>query len=117
MIGEYHSDQFTPIVSDWYSNYFVIGGPKFSRARGHIKPYFKILLGVLRTNFTSVEGPLRQSSINTGLALQPGGGVDVLLSQQFALRVDGDWVIPNGNLPGAFAFPYVRVAAGLTYRR
>jgi hypothetical protein len=119
VIGEYHSDRFSSIVSDSFSNYFVIGGPKFSPARGHIRPYFKILFGVSRTNFTSVEGPFRQSFVDTGLALEPGGGVDVILSQHFAWRLDGDWVLPGASLTGlmaGFAYPSVRVATGLTYR-
>jgi hypothetical protein len=120
VIGEYHSDRFTSIASDSFSTCDVIGGPKFSHARGRIRPYFKILLGVSRTNFTSVEGPFRQSLVDTGLALEPGGGVDVVLSPHFALTVGGDWVLPGASLTGltaALAYPHVRVASGLTYRR
>jgi opacity protein-like surface antigen len=73
-----------------------MAGPKFTgRGNRRISPYFQALAGLARLSYgVSVDlfGFSESASDSvTEFAVQPGGGVDILLSDSIALRVGGDY--------------------------
>lgn len=76
--------------------YSFMAGPKFtSRGHSRVSPYFQALAGIARVSLgasVDVFGFSESASESvTKFAFQPGGGVDILLSESIALRVGGDY--------------------------
>ena len=66
----------------------LMAGPRLSGWQsGRLAPFAHILVGGAR-NMASVFG---ESSSTTMLALQPGGGVDVRLTDRIGVRIGGDY--------------------------
>jgi hypothetical protein len=74
-----------------------LGGARFAFGGGQVAPFAQALVGV--------EHYSEPGFAETGLAVQPGGGVDVALTDRLALRAQLDfrWVRvgANGALPAA----------------
>jgi opacity protein-like surface antigen len=76
--------------------YTFMAGPKFT-GRGHrrVSPYFQALAGLARASLgVNVDLFGFSDSVSesaTEFAIQPGGGVDILLNDWIALRVGGDY--------------------------
>jgi hypothetical protein len=79
-----------------------VGGPRFYLPVGRARPYVHVMAGVTRS--------LRQitffSHTSTNFTIQPGGGVDVSLTDMTALRIQGDYrrvffPVPDQSDPGA----------------
>ena len=68
-----------------------LGGARFSRSLGAIAPFAQVLAGAERFSEPGFS--------ETGLAVQPGGGVDVALASRLALRgqLDYRWVRVAGE--------------------
>jgi hypothetical protein len=70
-----------------------MGGPRFRNERGKVVPFAQVLAGMARG---SVEY-LGESENGTDFAIQPGGGVDVRVTDRFGVRVQGDYRIITGE--------------------
>jgi opacity protein-like surface antigen len=68
--------------------YTFMGGPRFFIKRGRIVPFAQVLAGAAQLRWKSMEptGGSDASGTDTKFALQPGGGVTVLLTQNVSLR-------------------------------
>jgi hypothetical protein len=95
-----YKDNFDMSVDGYtFSNdarvYTFMGGPKFFHKVGRVVPFGQVLAGVahmrLRTTFPQAIplGTLKAQSTN--VAVQPGAGVTVLLTDHVGLRVAGDY--------------------------
>lgn len=80
----------------------AVGGPRFHRPAGRARPFVHMMAGVTRS--------LRKidffAHTSTNLTIQPGGGVDVDMTDITALRVQGDYRrvffgVPDQTNPGA----------------
>ena len=68
--------------------YTFMGGPRFYFQRGRIVPFAQVFVGSahLRWKATAPFGGLDTTISDTKFAVQPGGGVTVLLAQHVSLR-------------------------------
>lgn len=80
----------------------AVGGPRFRLPVGRARPFVHVMAGVTRS--------LRQitffSHTSTNFTIQPGGGVDVAVTDATALRIRGDYRrvyfgVPDQTNPGA----------------
>jgi hypothetical protein len=80
----------------------AVGGPRFHLPAGRARPFVHVMAGVTRS--------LRQitffSHTSTNFTIQPGGGVDVDITDITALRIQGDYrrvffPVPDQTDPGA----------------
>ena len=84
-------------LSTKLEGYTFMAGPRFFRKTGRVVPFAQFLTGVLyaRSRTTSTWGdepPYRGGRlVSTDFAIQPGGGVTVLLTERVGLRVAGDY--------------------------
>ena len=62
-------------------------GPRFSVQAGSVKPFFHIMGGAVR----SVRKIEFFSHTSTNLAIMPGGGIDVDVTETLAVRFQGDY--------------------------
>jgi len=70
--------------------YTFMGGPRFTPCRDRrIAPFAQVLFGRARASTTVLD----VSDTVTDFAYQPGGGVDLSLSRNVAIRVEGDYRI------------------------
>lgn len=66
-----------------------MGGLRLRNETPHAVPFAQFLVGGARGK----AGVLGESASETSFALQPGGGVDIQLTDRVALRVQGDYRI------------------------
>jgi hypothetical protein len=67
---------------------FVGGGPRLAyRGHGRLEPWLHVVVGMEHFRFTQTAGVLGS---NTALAGAGGGGVDYILGQHTAVRVEAD---------------------------
>jgi opacity protein-like surface antigen len=80
----------------------VVGGPRFHVPAGRARPYFHVMAGATRS--------LRKIELfahtSTNFTIQPGGGVDIDVTDTTALRIQGDYRrvffgVPDQTNPGA----------------
>jgi hypothetical protein len=97
--------------TDRIRQYTFMGGPRFFHQYGGLVPFAQVLLGASHTRSRfdfamPVGGLMAYDQSETDVALQPGGGVTVYVSERVGLRfagdyrwlmdyADGDWVIQN----------------------
>ena len=82
----------------------AVGGPRFHVPAGRARPFVHVMAGATR----SVRKIEFFSHTSTNLTIQPGGGIDVDLTELTALRVQGDYrrvffPEPDQTRPGDFA--------------
>ena len=65
----------------------AVGGPRFHVPAGRARPYFHVMAGATRS-LRKIEFFAHTS---TNFTIQPGGGVDVDLTDTIALRIQGDY--------------------------
>ena len=71
-----------------------VAGPRFGVKTGGIRPFVHVMAGVVR----SVRKISFFSHTSTNLAIQPGGGVDVDVRDNVAVRFQGDYrMVMHGN--------------------
>jgi opacity protein-like surface antigen len=89
---------------------FMAGPRVASRAMSLVTPFAQVLVGGAHIS----GGVQFDGALTTGLAYQPGGGVDVNVTPALGLRLQGDYRIvrTNGHNGGV-----TRIAAGLVWRR
>ncbi|MGQ0733790.1 MAG: hypothetical protein ACT4QD_09060 [Acidobacteriota bacterium] len=82
----------------------AVGGPRFHMAGGRARAFVHVMAGATRS--------LRKidffAHTSTNLTIQPGGGIDVDMTELMALRVQGDYrrvffPTPDPSRPGEFA--------------
>lgn len=98
-----------------------MGGPRFFRKVGRVVPFAQVLAGVahmrLKTRFSKpfIPGLDNIQESVTDFAVQPGGGVTVLLTEHVGARVAADYrSIINFDEDGNDYTNEVRVIAGFT---
>jgi len=92
----------------------VLAGPKFTLRRGNrVVPFAQFLVGPAHHN----ASVLRASAGDLNFALQPGGGVDIVLSSAVALRLGFDARVVFDRRPFAGdSINQFRFTTGFTYR-
>jgi opacity protein-like surface antigen len=73
-------------VSVKASLYTFMGGPRFFIKRGRIVPFAQVLAGAAHLRFNATDTSLDADGSDTKFALQPGGGVTVLLTPNASVR-------------------------------
>lgn len=79
-----------------------VGGPRFHLSVGRARPYFHVMAGATRS-LRKIEFFAHTS---TNFTIQPGGGVDIDVTDATALRFQGDYRrvffgVPDQSNPGA----------------
>jgi outer membrane protein with beta-barrel domain len=79
-----------------------LGGLRFMNRTQRAVPFAQFLVGAANGQVSM----LGQSESSTGLAFQPGGGADILLSERFGIRFQGDYRIirDDGETTNEFRF-------------
>jgi opacity protein-like surface antigen len=73
--------------------YTFMGGPSVAFRLNRAQPFARVLLGtVIGTAAASVGNQNSRSASSTYFGMSVGGGVDVPLTQNFALRGQADWL-------------------------
>ncbi len=90
-----------------------LGGVRFaSRSNPKTVPFGQVLVGVARAGgSTDVFGTTVSNSQNA-FAFQPGAGVDVLISGNTGIRIQGDYRLVRSNGANGSEF---RIAAGVVF--
>jgi hypothetical protein len=104
--GSYRSSDATFLsgtltLSEKAQVYTFMGGPRFFRKVGRIVPFGQALVGIATERLQQTEtrtegyaaGVNTWSPSSTNLAVQPGGGLAVYLTEAVGLRVSGDYRI------------------------
>jgi hypothetical protein len=83
--GQFRTTGFT------IQRYAFLGGIKLSGGEGQVRPFFQVLAGLSRQG--------GDVGIANGIALQPGGGVDLTINDRLTLRGQGDfrWIREEGT--------------------
>ena len=93
----------------------VLSGPKFTvRATDRVAPFGQVLFGVAYVNADIPLAGLSESDWE--FALQPGGGIDVVLSDRVALRFGLDARILFGKPFVDHETNQLRFTTGVTFR-
>lgn len=100
------------------SLYTFMGGPRFFMKRGRIVPFAQVLAGAahFRFSMTGAATPDADGS-DTQFAVQPGGGVTVLLTQNVGVRgaVDYRRIVFTGDDEDPEDDSQIRVIAGVVF--
>lgn len=80
----------------------AVGGPRFHVPAGRARPFVHVMAGATR----SLRKIAFFAHTSTNLTIQPGGGVDVDMTDTTALRIQGDYRrvffgVPDQTNPGA----------------
>jgi len=96
-----------------FTRWFFLAGPRVSFRGGRIDFFIHVLAGAVRTkeSLTVLDIRLAESTTNFGGAA--GGGIDVRLSDRWAVRLQGDLTLARSE-GGSATDP--RSAAGLVFR-
>ena len=84
--------------------YAFLGGMKLHGGEGEVRPFFQVLVGYERQG--------GEVGFASGIAVQPGGGVDLQLNDRITLRAQGDyrWIREDGN-----NYNQYRISGGFIY--
>jgi hypothetical protein len=96
--GEYLNSGFT------IQRYAFLGGLKLHAGEGDVRPFFQGLAGYSRQG-----GDVGTAN---GIVVQPGGGVDLVMSESITLRAQGDyrWLREDGT-----NYNQYRIAVGIIW--
>jgi hypothetical protein len=75
--GEYGTTGFT------IQRYAFLGGARVTAGEGEVKPFFQVLAGYSRQG--------GDVGLANGIAVQPGGGVDLIMNERITLRAQADY--------------------------
>jgi len=80
----------------------AVGGPRFHMSAGRVRPFVHAMAGVTRS-LRKIEFFAHTS---TNFTIQPGGGVDIDMSDRMAFHIQGDYRqvffgVPDQTEPGA----------------
>jgi hypothetical protein len=100
--GSHRSDAIFGAAPATSNVYTFAAGPKYARQTSGVNSFGQVLIGLSRTTATA----LGVSNSSTGLALQPGVGVDIAVAKSIAVRVRGDLAVlrSGGVWIGGFRF-------------
>jgi hypothetical protein len=76
-VGEYQTSGFT------IQRFAFLGGVRLHAGEGEVRPFFQVLAGYSRQG--------GDVGLANGIAVQPGGGVDLVMSESITLRAQGDY--------------------------
>jgi hypothetical protein len=108
--GEYRGDPY----NSSYDFHTLVGGPRFGRLSGHARPYLQLPVGWIHSSTTFRL--LREETYTDNLFIfQPGGGVDVAVTDRLAVRLGADYVVGSPWHLQAWQFYNVRFVTGVTY--
>jgi hypothetical protein len=101
--GSYKSVDFLGSDANLRVHSFL-GGIRFMNQAQRAIPFAQFLVGAATRNASFALVDLSETS--TGLAFQPGGGVDIRANEKFGLRVQGDYRIirSDGETSNEFRF-------------
>ena len=106
-------------VSPNASEYTFMGGPRFAGKAGRVMPFGQFLAGAAHMRATAdmpTELPGHFTVSDTQFAFQPGGGVNVLLTNSLGLHFAGDYrCIVDFSADGNTYGNQLRFATGLTF--
>ena len=118
---KFEFDSAGPINSDRRQLYTFLGGPRFFYQVGRIVPFGQVLVGSAHRRSKldfgrPVNGMMMLNRSETDVALQPGGGVTIYLSDRVGLRLAGDlrWLMDYSDDEWAIDREF-RVMAGATF--
>ena len=103
-------------VNSEYSIYTLIGGPRFGRINGSVRPYVQFPAGLAHTRTRYQTGTYQSESRTTGFVVQPGGGVDVRLNDSLRVRLGADYLVATPWYLESWRFYNLRVVTGLTVK-
>jgi hypothetical protein len=97
-VGEYQTSGFT------IQRFAALGGLRLHAGEGDVRPFFQVLAGYSRQG--------GDVGIANGLAIQPGGGVDLVMSESLTIRAQGDYryLREDGN-----NYSQYRISGGLIW--
>jgi hypothetical protein len=84
--------------------YAFLGGVKLHGGEGQVRPFFQALVGYERQG--------GEVGLASGIAVQPGGGVDLTVNDRITLRAQGDyrWIREDG-----LNYSQYRISGGFVY--
>jgi opacity protein-like surface antigen len=99
--GSYKSDFSLTMDEVTFSNsarvHTFMGGPRFSAKSGRLVPYAQMLVGGAHVRIKStipdlaLAAPVSLTFTDTLFAVQPGGGLSVLVTENVGIRVGADY--------------------------
>ena len=108
--GPFTSTEFRGTDRDLRVFTFLAGPRLVSRALSRVTPFGQVLLGG-----SHISGGVQfDGALTTGFTYQPGGGVDVQLSPNFGLRLQGDYRVTRTQGHNTKA---PRFVAGVVWRQ
>lgn len=105
--GNYRTLSFGETDFD-LSMHAYLGGIRIRREHRAVTPFAQVLAGMARAAVSSPDG----GESDYAFALQPGGGVDIRITDRLAVRVQGDYRFISEERA---QFRELRVAAGLAF--
>src|SRR4029453_1173097 len=87
-----------------------LGGLRFMNRTEKAVPFAQFLVGAVHQQ-ASILGDSHSVS-STGLAFQPGGGVDIMMSEKIGIRLQGDYRITRSD---GYKSSQFRFAAGAVF--
>ena len=97
-LGEYQTSGFT------IQRFAFLGGLRLHAGEGDVRPLFQVLAGYSRQG--------GDVGLANGIAVQPGGGVDLVMSESLTLRAQGDYRYLREN---GLNYSQYRISGGLIW--
>ncbi len=116
--GTYKSQDVTLDSVNYSTNtrlHTFLGGPRYSRRMKRVTPFGQVLVGVAReTGGMTIFRP-SIATAETKLAVQPGGGVDIPLTDHLSARLGADYrrIFAKRNNTDQKGNNELRLAAGI----
>jgi hypothetical protein len=110
--GEYRGDDY----NNSFTYFTLVGGPRFGRTSGHARPFVQFPVGWARSQTIFRLGSHTDTYSDNYFVVQPGGGVDVSVTDRLAIRLGADYLVASPWYPEAWRFYNVRFVTGLTFK-
>lgn len=119
--------QYATVVGVPMNSYQYLFGPRLFVRKNRVTPFVHALVGGFRNGIgsTSILGVATPAVSATGLGMGIGGGIDINLSNRFALRaLQFDWTpehiagtsVGGISVPGMWASSQFRIGIGLVVK-
>lgn len=116
IVGDF-GGQYKTVAGIPMNSYQFLFGPRVMWRRNKVTPFVHAMFGGVRDGIgsTTLLGVAIPSASSTGLGLGMGGGLDVNLSDRFALRVPQfDWT--PAHIGGVWETNVIRIGIGLVVK-
>ena len=116
IVGDF-GGQYKTVAGIPMNSYQFLFGPRVMWRRDKVTPFVHAMFGGVRDGIgsTTLLGVTIPSASSTGLGLGMGGGLDVNLSERFALRVPQfDWT--PAHIGGVWETNVIRIGIGLVVK-